>query len=423
MKKNVLLVCSMLVFVLLASSAYAQQNPPSLLYFYIYSTSGQEYFGKYWPEKTDINKAIAMDQAAKNDNPSNMRLFEGCEDLKLRIMLNRTVPKDTTIYLKMRFTDYSNSGGVNTRAAVNLPDSIPIPSGVTYFEYPYKINRLLEAQNGGLAQIEGYTTYPNGTEYSRFSDRANFYNKFTYHLEYSPRTVPETGNFKLNIKGATSHLVCSFDGGVTWEKPQEEYTGSYITKALKVGVIYIKEPNSCLLEAIPFGNSNEHGSSSITRPVTLPNIPNAVVSHEQGIHYVSSTNNFVFTIRPTGENAGKVPVVKTDRTSIPDSEGVKIEENGDGSYKVTIMYVQQAITVSVDFATDNESIDGKNKVWANNSLLYITTSANETALIYNTAGILIKTISIDAGETVSVPLATGFYAVQLGDQTYKVILR
>lgn len=423
MKKQFLLLFSLLATVILSTSVYAQQNPPSILYFYIYSTNGQEYFGKYWPEKTDINEAIAMDQTAKNENSGNMRLFEGC-DLKLYIELNRMVPKDTTIYLKMRFNNYSFSGGVDTRAAVNLPDSIPIPGGVTKFEYPYRINHLPEAQDGGLARVEGYTTYPNGAEYSRFPDRANFYNKFTYNLEYNPRTTLHKGYIKLNIKGGTPQLVCSFDGGVTWVKPQEEFTDSYIDKALEAGVIYIKEPNSCHLETIPFGKSSGGIGIPIQRAITMPDISNAIVSHDQGIYYVSSTNNFVFTIQPTGANAGMLPVVTTNRTIIPDSEGVKIEDNGDGSYTVTILRVQQAITISVDFATANEAIDNGNKVWADKDMLYIQTASNQIINIYNTAGARVKTMSISAGETKSVALPAGFYIVKTdNEKVYKIILR
>lgn len=429
MKKQFLRLFSFLALVFLSFSVNAQSNPPHILYFYIYSTNGQEYFGKYWPENTNMNEAITMDQAAKNDNPSNMRLFEGCEDLKLRIMLNKTVPKDTTIYLKLRFNDYSSSGGVNTPAAVNLPDSIPIPSGVTLFEYPYQINHLPEAENGGMARIEGYTTYPNGIEYSRFSDRANFYNRFTYDVETSWSTSTYLSGVKLKIMGATSHVVYSIDNGYTWRKPENEefieFNEYEMNQIRNAGIIYIKEPNSCILETITFGNNNEETPPpSITkRPVTLPHIANAIVSLSQGTYYVPSAQNFVFTITPTGENIGLVPVITTNRTSIPDSEGVQIEDNKDGSYTITILYVQQAVNINVDFATGNGLIEGNNNVWASNSELHISSVSSNFAYIYSAMGTLIKTVTIPAGETITTSLPAGIYIVKLNDKPYKVVLK
>ena len=427
------LFLSLLALTAITHTAHAQL--PYVSQVFIYSSSGNEYIGKYWPANTPAADAVRMDYEAKNANPSSppMRLFEGCDDLKLRIRLIGTIPDDKVIYMKFRFYDYSSAGGVNTRAAITLPDSVAIPHGVSYFEVPYQINHLPDDQNGGLAAVRGYISNPNGSENSGQTDYVNMFNRFTYHVEYSPRTVQYKGHLRLNIQEASPQIVCSLDGGYTWRKPQDEFSGSIVDKALEAGVIYIKEPNSCLLVTIPFGkgsggigepgNSGDPGSS-ISRQITMPYIANAIINREQGVHYVSSGGNFVFTIQPTGANAGLVPVVSTNRTGVPDSEGVKIEDNGDGSYTVSILRVQQTITLSIDFATSNKAIDNGNKVWADNDQLYIQSTTNGTANIYNAAGTLVKSTKVSAGEITVVSIPTGFYVVKMSDdKTYKIILR
>jgi hypothetical protein len=405
---------------------------PLVYQTYIYSSSGEEYFGKYWPTNTDVANAIAIDRAAKqapeNSSYPPMRLFEGCDDLKVRIRISNPISDDTTIYMKFRFT--TSIQDINVRNLVTIPDSVPIPHGVTYFEVPYLVKHMPDDKNGSLIGVKGVITRPDGSDYSSSPfDYINIFNRYTYNVEYSARTALHKGYIRLNIQGATPQIVCSFDGGYTWVKPQDEFTGSYLDKALEAGVIYIKEPNSCLLTTIPFGSHGNIGDPGepgigITRTITMPYIADAILSHEEGTYYVASTDNFVFTIQPTGSNAGLVPLVKTNRTSIPDSEGVKIKDNADGSYTITIIRVQQSITLSVDFATSNESINNGNRVWANDGQLYIQVSANGIANIYQSTGALAKSMIISAGETTSVSLPAGFYIVKLNNgSTYKIVLK
>lgn len=335
-----------------------------------------------------------------------------------------TIPDDTTIYMKFRFYDYSNTGGVNTRAAVNIPDSVAIPNGVSYFEIPYTINHIPEDQNGGLAAIRGYIRNPNGSENSGQTDYVNIFSRFTYEYDFQKPAPLFTVFFRLNLKDASPHVICSVDGGFTWDKPKTEYTGADLSKIMETGVFYIKEPNSCHLATISVGKKEEEQipPSAIKRQMNIPYTTNAIISHT-GTFYIASGQNFTFNITPTGTNAGLVPVITTNRTSIPDSEGVKIEDNKDGSYTVTILSVQQSININIDFATTNEAIEGDHKVWTDNKLLYISSTLNSTAFVYNTVGALIKTVVLSADQTASLTLPEGLYIVKLGNKTYKVVLK
>lgn len=423
MKKAILILSCFLGFSTFFS--FAQQNPPSILYFYIYSTNGQEYFGKNWPKATDLNTAIAMDQAAKNDNSGNMCLFEGSKDLRLRILLNKTVPADTTIYLKMRFTDYSPDGGVDTRAAVNLPDSIPIPSGVTLFEYPFQINHLPEAQNGGLARIEGYVTYPNGAEYSRFSDRANFYNRFVYDVQFY-ETAPLKGNVRINIKGSSKHVVCSFDGGLTWQSALEK---EFQNVDIPEGVIYIKEPNSPHLSEIHVNDfiSDGWGTFSTNHAVNIPSVNNVSINPYPGTHYVQSNKDFMFILTPTGENENKIPDVTINRTGTPDSKGIEITDNRDGSFNVSVLNVQETINLSISWneATGNDSFYSTNsaRIWTDNETLFITSPTAGNIFVYNATGGLVDIFKVSEKEIISAVLPKGLYLVKLNNNTYKALIK
>lgn len=197
--------------------------------------------------------------------------------------------------------------------------------------------------------------------------------------------------------------------------PQTYYSGGLLSNS---SFLTYKIPVSDIIR------NEVENPNPISRAVTMPAIANAIVSYEEGIYYIPSMSDFVFTIQPTGTNTGRVPVVTTNRVNVPDSEGVKIEDNGDGSYTVSILCVQQSVTISVDFATGNEVVDKGNKVWADKDMLYIQTATNRIVNIYNAAGVLLKSINIPAGETTGISLPVGLYVVKPdNDKVYKIILR
>ena len=434
MKKQSLCLFSILAFVILSFSVNAQSNPPSILYFYIYSTNGQEYFGKYWPENTNINEAIAMDQAAKNDNSANMRLFEGCEDLKLRIMLNRSVPEDTTIYIKLRFFDLRSEGGLNAREVVDLPDSIRIPPGVTLFEYPYRIHNIPENGNGGKVRIEGYTSKPDGSEHSQFGDNANFYSPFTYDIQFREKEEFLDGSFSLKVTNATPQVVCSFDGGYTWKSalPDDGLTYkklpySDLEKALESGVVYIKEPNSCHLVAIPIKSREPEGAGSIVvnRSVMIETEDGLTTLPRAGLtHYTPSWKDFTFKVY--GE-PGKELLITTNR-AYDNEGGVKIVPTGEGAWDVTIVKVHSSLKIKVAYKTSIENGDNPTgntvwvgyNVWSANGKLHVKNANPGTLSIFTITGQLYKTIEISGDYSESLP--RGLYIVKLNGKTYKITL-
>lgn len=426
MKKQCLLLFCLMSLIGIPVLVYAQENPPGIHYFYLYSMSGQEYFGRFWPENTNIQEAIAMDQKAKSENSSNMRLFEGC-DLKLRVLLNKPVPKDTVIYLKLEFLSVPD-GFLNIRAVVSLPDSIPIPSGVTYFEYPYSISHLSDAENGKIAHIKGYTTRPNGSVYSGFDDRVNFFSKFTYNIQFQEEYGPSrNGYFRLNVKESSPQIVCSFDGGYTWKSALlNEYSQSDLNKAIACGYIYIKEPNSCICETIPISSREPEGLGSVI-------VNRAVwIEAEEGIstfphagmtHYTPSWKDFTFKVYGQPE---KELVVTTNRQYDNDG-GVKINPTGEGEWDVTIVKVHSSINIRVGYKSATESENGtgnttwtSDKVWTSGGKLYVKNTNPGILSIYMITGQLYKHVEISGDYSEMLP--KGSYFVRLNGKTYKIIL-
>lgn len=247
-------------------------------------------------------------------------------------------------------------------------------------------------------------------------------------LRYHPATAQYDGVLDISIEKGPSHILCSLDGGVTWQFARDTVTGKVIpfTKSeidnfIPGSTILFRVPNGCRMEALTVGESGEV-PPLITRPVTMPSVPNAISTVAPGQYYVLSGTNFEFTLTPTGSNIGKVLHVTTSRTTIPDSEGVKIVDNRDGSFTVTILNIKEPVVISVDFATGIDSVD-KDAVWSYAGQLNIHPEISGEALIYSVSGLLVKTVFVEAGETVSVPLNRGLYMVTLNGKVYKVILK
>ena len=258
------------------------------------------------------------------------------------------------------------------------------------------------------------------------SDVFSVYNRFTTSPAFKRPTVGYAGQLELNIEGGSPHLFRSTDG-VIWENARQPFTQAQIANLAEKEIPYIilKEPNSCWYETISLGASEVPGS--ILHPVHIPGVSGAFVSHSEGDYHINTTGNFVFTIRPTGANAGLIPVVTTNRVSIPDSKGVTIVPDGYGSYIVTIHKVQQPIAVSIDFAsaTGSASItEDDNRVWSGNGKLHIASGIAGDAVIYNASGTRVNTVACQVGEPVSIAIPAGFYVVKLSDgKSYKVAVK
>ncbi|MDR2920750.1 MAG: T9SS type A sorting domain-containing protein [Tannerella sp.] len=263
------------------------------------------------------------------------------------------------------------------------------------------------------------------------TDTFDLYTKSkTEVIKYYKPTATYAGVLDIQTTNGSPYIQRSLDGGLTWEFARDTVTGemkpfskSQIANLASEEDAYIiyREPNTCCENDTLFIGKGTPGMN-ITRTVTMPAISGATVDKIPGDYTVNSTDNFTFTITPTGDNANLQLVVTTSRTSIPDSEGVIVVKNADGSYTVTIRQVQETIEIYVDFVTSNLAI-GNNKIWANGSMLYMQTDQVKQAQIYTIAGALVQTVNLTSAETATVSLSKGFYIVAVDDSTYKVIIK
>jgi hypothetical protein len=161
----------------------------------------------------------------------------------------------------------------------------------------------------------------------------------------------------------------------------------------------------------------------IDREITLPATPGIITRPAPGTHYVTSGQDFTFTLIFTGEP----PVVKTSRVI----EGVQEEltgvPDGNGGYTYTIRQVRETVTVTVTDpvgnSSGNASVDGT-AVWAGAGHIYIRTLQAESADIYTVTGLLFHRITTVAGAEVSLPAAGGVYLIRLANgKVHKVIVR
>jgi uncharacterized repeat protein (TIGR02543 family) len=210
--------------------------------------------------------------------------------------------------------------------------------------------------------------------------------------------------------------------------------------------ILLKEPKLSFMEGVPMDldyqariaeddvvdmGAREYDSGpmvypEIKREVILPAVEGIRTDPAAGSHYVNSREDFVFTVYPSEAYANQRLVVTTSRTSIPDEEGVTVWKNADGSYQVTIHYIQDRVEVFIDFEMpDGMQTPEGNRIWSYRGQLHVkTTKALSVLRIYTLSGYLHAQYTLTSGETV-IPLPGGVYVVTL-DQSgmkQKIIVR
>lgn len=244
------------------------------------------------------------------------------------------------------------------------------------------------------------------------------------------------GRFKLNITGGSNKVYRSIDNGLHWEFARDTATGEerpFTHDQMEYFLasdrnIWLREPNACAqVQFFHFTKDSLAGpvQPGISRQVIMPEVSGLVSSYAPGIHYVNSGSDLTFRVMPTGANAGKVPVVETGRKSIPDKQGVRVVSNGDGTYTVTIYRVREAIDLRISFAAPNSNVEADgSSIYTERETLYVTSPTANTAKVYNVSGVLVRTLTLSAGETVRTALPAGFYVVALGNgNTHKVIVK
>ena len=108
---------------------------------------------------------------------------------------------------------------------------------------------------------------------------------------------------------------------------------------------------------------------------------------------------------------------------------VKAVAEGDAVITVTLSGGQKAncyITVKKGGEGNaNELIvdDSNSRVWAADGILYVSTEQLIDVEVFNFSGLLLKKFKASTGTTPVEHLPAGFYAVRIGQQTTKVVIR
>ena len=319
-----------------------------------------------------------------------------------------------------------------------LPDTLDLKANEELIAFPIKILPVPAADNGKEGAIKvcivggDCDTVMNKSTKHFFK----FYNGVQTNIDFLAPGPLNPGRFKLNITGGSNKIYRSIDNGLHWEFARDPETGKerpFTPDQMEYFLasdrqIWLREPNACAeVQFFHYTKDTLIGPAhaSLVRQVVLPEVPGLISSYAPGIYHVNSGNNMMFRVMPTGVNAGKVPVVETGRKSIPDKQGVRVVSNGDGTYTVTIYKIREAIDLRISFAAPNSNVEADGtSIYTERETLYVTSPTANTAKVYNVSGVLVRTLTLSAGETVRTALPAGFYVVALGNgNTHKVIVK
>lgn len=319
-----------------------------------------------------------------------------------------------------------------------LPDTLDLKANEELITFPIKILPVPAADNGKEGAIKvcivggDCDTVMNKSTKHFFK----FYNGVQTNIDFLAPGPLNPGRFKLNITGGSNKIYRSIDNGLHWEFARDPETGEerpFTPDQMEYFLasdrqIWLREPNACAeVQFFHYTKDTLIGPAhaSLVRQVVLPEVPGLISSYAPGIYHVNSGSNMMFRVMPTGVNAGKVPVVETGRKSIPDKQGVRVVSNGDGTYTVTIYKIREAIDLRISFAAPNSNVEADGtSIYTERETLYVTSPTANTAKVYNVSGVLVRTLTLSAGETVRTALPAGFYVVALGNgNTHKVIVK
>jgi hypothetical protein len=156
----------------------------------------------------------------------------------------------------------------------------------------------------------------------------------------------------------------------------------------------------------------------IRRTVTLPSVSGLTTDPPAGRHYVSSGTDFTFTLIPdTPSPNGAPPAVQTNRTALPDADGLRITPNADGSYTVVIRSIRQDLEVAFSAATGADALEQTAlTVYAVPGAIAVGNARSEAVdlRIYTLAGTLVRRLTAAPGTT-RLTAAPGVYIVVTGD--------
>lgn len=383
--------------------------------------------------EADINNPYFKDPSFDYkgyDSEGNAFMYDCCDGYSMNIKFDSVAVNSVLAGTSNIFIEYINIE----------PDAVQKPDGTKLFTFDKTLNadtiKLASLADTLLNYRFRLSTDYDGFENGQYvgvivhvrpgASDTIFYNPLYTKVDYGKVTFYPTspmyaGKLEIPIIGGSPALHRSFDG-VYWELASKPFSQSQIANMGEEGYILMREPLTCNpIDTIWVGKSP--GIPVLQRPIIVPVIEGASTDPIAGKHYVDSRDDFVFTIIPNGANIGMIPVVTTDRKIGNDADGVIIEPQEDGSFIVTIRYVQEPINIFVDFTTSNDNIDNKT-VWTNGNQLYILATKTEDAKIYTPAGALYRTMRLKAGETTIITLPIGFYVITMEDgSSAKVIIK
>ncbi|MDR1381188.1 MAG: T9SS type A sorting domain-containing protein [Tannerella sp.] len=353
------------------------------------------------------------DWPAANDLLGPEQWYAGCpQTLKLKFLPDAN---DRTIQLKYL--------GLAEKYLVDMdgkemPAELTLAKNDTVIRIEFMTVSVPEAQEGQTGAI--VTSIVGGG--SDTTDFFTFYNKPTYSVNHVLPTTMYAGRLELNLKGGSPHLFRSLNGGITWENAWTPITSAQIYAIGRQGQVILKEPHSCCDYVIPLEILEV--KPDILRTVNIPQVSGAEILPISGVHFVESRGEFTVTVRPTGANAGTIPVLTTNRTTIPDSEGVKLKGVENGVYTFVIYYVQQNISLSIDFVSPETSgiVDGT-EIWGGEGQIHLVSSQAGEVRIYGLNGSQMRVFTLPASSRNSISLPAGIYLVNLNGKTYRIAVR
>jgi parallel beta-helix repeat protein len=164
----------------------------------------------------------------------------------------------------------------------------------------------------------------------------------------------------------------------------------------------------------------------VPRRVQLPAAAGLTTDPPAGLYFVNSGSSFTFRLTPAVPSPdGAPPTVRTNRTDVPgvpESDGLRITPNGDGSYTVVIRSIRQNIDVSLSAGTDSESATGSEAsaaaltVTAVPGAIAVGNARSEAVVlrVYTLTGALVHRITAAPGAT-RLTVAPGVYIVVTAD--------
>jgi hypothetical protein len=332
--------------------------------------------------------------------------YEGCtQTVALKFAASGSSRQLTVEYLDLAATAIVAADGASA------PTALTVAAGDTLAEIKLQPLRIATAEEGETGEI----VFKLGGTTILALTGLHFYNRpVGEDVIYIPPTTLYAGYFAL-LGNGSPYLQRSLNGGATW---QNAWTPALPVELSGVPDIRFREPDGCYETVIP---SSGEGliNPNLQRMVTLPAVQDIAITPAGGqVYQVSSGADFTFHLTPGERYAGMVPEVVTGRSSVPDSIGVVVTPRGDGSFEVRVLAIREAVNLSIrmtaDLGSGNAGLETSH-VWAADGQLYIYALRTGQARVYTSAGALLRSIPVYAGQTGRTPLAPGFYIVAFDD--------